>query len=75
MTAVTDIALELASDIAAKYADESDAGIRRWACGQIMGAWRLAMRLDYDAAESALDAFKSIEGRLEKPTPEPGDTP
>lgn len=75
MGAVTDSALELARDIAAEYADDRDAGIRRWARGQILGARRLAMLLDYAAADSAQDEFDSIEGRLKKPTPAPEDTP
>lgn len=66
MGAPTDTALQLARDIEAEVAalrhvDDDD---RRCAARQIWGAWRLAMRLDYPAADRAKDEFTVIERRI-----------
>lgn len=66
MGAATDAALQLARDIEAEVAahrhvDEND---RRCAAREILGAWRLAMRLDYPAADRATGEFTVIERRI-----------
>lgn len=66
MGSPTDTALQLARDIEAEVAalrhvDDDD---RRCAARQILGAWRLAMRLDYPAADEATDEFTAIERRV-----------
>jgi hypothetical protein len=66
MGAPTDTALQLARDIEAEVAADphADDGDRRGAARQILGAWRLAMRLDYPAADEATDEFTAIERRV-----------
>ena len=70
MGAVTDIALELARDIAAEIADpqhfddEARRLVARLSSWEIFGVWRLAMRLDPEAASAAQKEFDGIRQGL-----------
>ena len=74
MGAPTDNALRIARDIEAQMAAIPNAGFlaRIEALRAIAGVWRLASRLDYHAADQAIEQITAIQGRVMDAPPDSG---